>query len=169
MRLALFILGVIFVTSACSDKGADGRKSYRDLPFETAENAKDYADLILQSIKTNRDKPIFQEFSKDSNVNAFELKKYVGMYSTGIIGRDDWLEYDIHEFIGEKDLTKGFDFAWLEPSGRLGMQIFILPKQEESGRFALEKLEFRSRIEVMDSKGFPHGDIGDYKKLNVKW
>ena len=169
MREILLFIVVGIISFSCAEKSADGRRTFSDLPFERATNAKQYSDLVLQSIRTNRDKPILQEFGKDVQVDAFQLKKFVGMYSTGITGRDDWREFDVHEDSKQKDVTKGFDYAWLEPTGRLGMQIFILPKQDDSGRFIIEKLEFRSRIDVLESYGFPHGTINNYKKLDIKW
>jgi len=168
IALILFV-GLTALTS-CGEKGNGNSKkrTFKDLPFASATTAKQYSDLILQSIRTNRDKPIFQEFSEGS-VDSYQLKKFVGMFSTGMTGRDDWQEIDLFEVNDKKDQTKGFDYAWLDPTDRLGMQIYILPKQTESGKFELEKLEFRSRIKYLDSYGFPHGEIDDYKKLNFNW
>lgn len=170
MRILVFALSFTFILLSCGDKGSSdsGRKVFSDLPFEKATDAKQYADLIIKSIRTNRDKPIAQEFTDNKSVDEFQLRRMVGMYSTGITGRKDWDEVDLFEVSKKKDATKGFDYAWLEPKGRLGMQIFVLPKQEENGRFTIEKLEFRSRIDVMESFGFPQGEISDYKKLNYK-
>ena len=170
MRLSFFPLFLACILLSCSNGGSDsGRRIFEDLPFERAENSKEYADIIIKSIRTNRNKPILQEFSDQKKVDAFQLRRIVSMYSTALSGREDWEEYDIYDLSKKKDMSKGFDFAWLEPKGRLGMQIFVLPKQDKSGRFSLEKLEFRSRIKVMESKGFPHGKIGDYKKLDFEW
>lgn len=170
MRISfLLVLATLFLMS-CGDSASDsGRKTYKDLPFEKANTAKEYADLILHSIRTNRDKPIAQEFTDNKNVDEFQLRRLVGMYSTGITGRTDWDEFDLHELSKAKDFSNGFDYAWLEPKGRLGMQIYIKPVKGDNGRFTLEKLEFRSRIEVMESKAFPGGPIDNYKKLDFNW
>ncbi|MDG2448166.1 MAG: hypothetical protein P8M34_00960 [Saprospiraceae bacterium] len=171
MRVLAITSLISFMLLSCggSSVSDSGRKTFNDLPFEKADNAKDYADLILKSIRTNRDKPIAQEFTNNKEVDLVQLRRMVGMYSTGLTGRSDWEEYDIFAESNKKDFSNGFDYAWLEPKGRLGMQIYILPKQNESGRFTLEKLEFRSRINVIESFGFPAGKINDYKKLDFKW
>ena len=166
---SIFILSLLAISCGDSGDSDSGRKAFTDLPFEKAADAKEYADLVIKSIKTNRDKPVAQEFTDNKGVDISKLRRMVGMYSTGITGRRDWEEYDIYELSDNKDASKGFDYAWLEPQGRLGMQIYVLPKQDETGRFTLEKLEFRSRIDVMESYGFPDGKISDYKKLNFKW
>lgn len=168
MRLSFFVLIISVLWVSCGGS-SDGRSSIADLPFEQAKTAKEYADLVLKSIKTNRDKPLAMEFTNPDEINHYQLKRTVGMYSTAMGGRDDWQYYDLYEQSNKKDQSKGFDYAWLEPKGRLGLQIYILPTQDESGRFSIEKLEFRSRIDVMESKGFPHGEIDDYKKLDFKW
>jgi hypothetical protein len=171
MRILIIFILVSVLSISCGDNsGSDsGRKSFSDLPFEKASDAKEYADLVLKAIRTNRDKPVAQEFTDNKNVDQYQLKRMVGMYSTGITARSDWEEYDIYALSDKKDASKGFDYAWLEPKGRLGMQIYVLPTQDETGRFTIDKLEFRSRIDVMESFGFPSGEITDYKKLDFKW
>ena len=124
--------------------------------------------MILKTIRTNRDKPLSKEFAEGTPLNRVQLNRIVGMYSTGIGGRDDWEYYDFFELNNNKDESNGFDYAWLDPKGRLGIQIYILPKQVED-RYFIEKLEFRSRIEVMESVAFPGGEIDDYKKIDYDW
>ncbi|MEE9373311.1 MAG: hypothetical protein V3V00_09690 [Saprospiraceae bacterium] len=170
MRITFTALFLAFALLSCGDSSTDsGRRTFKGLPFEKATDAKQYADLIIQSIRTNRNKPIAQEFTDNNTVDLFQLRRLVGMYSTGMTGRSDWQEIDLYEQSNDKGVSKGFDYAWLEPKGRLGMQIYILPVQDKNGRFTIEKLEFRSRIEVIESFGFPEGKIDDYKKLNFRW
>jgi len=165
INFLVLVIGTLFLS--CDSSSA--RKEYEGLPFADAENAKEYADLIIKAIKTNRDKPIAEEFSNTLDIDDFQLRRLVGMYSTGITGRSDWEEYDIHELSKEKDASNGFDYAWLEPRGRLGMQIFVLPIQNKNGRFTLQKLELRSRIDVMESMAFPFVEISNYKKIDFDW
>ena len=140
-----------------------------DLPFHKASDAKEYADLILKAIRTNRDIPIGQEYDLAGiSVDSDRLNELIGMYSTGIGGRDDWNFYDIHSEAESVEGIKGFDYAWLDPKGRLGIQLYIQPISTETG-FALELLEFRSRLSVMDSEAVPGGEINDYKKIDYDW
>jgi len=60
MRYIVIIIGILLM-GACKDSSDTGKKVIDDLPFAKAETAKAYADLILKSIRTNRDKPIYQE------------------------------------------------------------------------------------------------------------
>ena len=164
------IISALFLIS-CGNKDASAKRinSIPDLPFHKAKDAKEYADLILKCVITNREKPLASQFTDLSAIDLRELEKFVSMYSTGIGGRSDWEKFDIYALSDTKNLSKGFDYAWLEPKGRLGIQIYILPKLDKSGRFSLHEIEFRSRIDVMQSMGFPHGPINDYKKLNFNW
>lgn len=164
MRILLVVS--IFFLMACG--GGDNYKSISDLPFKKAESAKAYADLIIKSIRTNREEPVYQEFESKEGINLTEVQKFVQMYSTGIGGRDDWEYIDVYRDSENKDDKNGFDYAWLDPNGRLAMQIRVIPAGTASG-FKLGKIEFRSRMEVMDSKAFPGGDINDYEKLNYDW
>ena len=167
MRILFFLLIIASFLISCDSSSS--RKEYEGLPFAEAATGKEYSDLIIKAIKTNRDKPIAEEFSNTLKIDEFQLRRLVGMYSTGITGRSDWKEYDIHDLSKEKDTSNGFDYAWLEPHGRLGMQIFVLPIQNKNGRFTLQKLELRSRIDVMESMAFPSAEISNYKKINFNW
>ena len=162
-----FLILYLFLISCGSSN--QRRPLIKDLPFGKAKDAKEYADVVLKSIKSNRDKPLVFEMKNPDAINHYQLKRFVGMYSTAMIGRDDWQEYDIYAQSKNKDQSNGFDYAWLEPKGRLGLQIYILPKQREKGEYYIEKLEFRSRIDVMESGGFPDGEISNYKKLDFNW
>jgi hypothetical protein len=165
-----FLVLSTFLLSCDSDTTSSGKKPFiKDLPFSKAKDAKEYADLVLKSIKSNRDKPLVFEMKNPDAINHYQLKRFVGMYSTALIGRDDWQEYDIYAQSKNKDQSIGFDYAWLEPKGRLGLQIYILPKQRETGEYFIDKLEFRSRIDVMECRGFPGGEISNYKKLDFNW
>lgn len=166
---ALFFAFLAITLISCGGSSDTAKnKSIDDLPFATTTDAKVYSDLILRSIKTNRDKPLFSELATKTAADASKLNKIVAMYSTGIGGRD-WDFYDIHELSGSDNDTEGFDYAWLDQRGRLGLQIRIIPVAKEKG-FALDKIEFRSRIEIMESVAIPGGDtIDDYKKIEYEW
>ena len=158
----------LFLFSCGNDDSGNRQMNIQDLPYHRAVDAKTYADLILKTIRTNRDRPLAREFAHGTPLNRVQLNRIVGMYSTGIGGRKDWQYYDFYELGDKTDQTGGFDYAWLDPKGRLGIQIFILPKLEGE-RFVLDKIEFRSRIDVMESVAFPGGPIDDYKKINYDW
>ena len=152
-----------------SATGVSGVKEVADLPFASATSAKEYADIVLKSIRTNRDKPLQNQFKTGEPINFVKLKRLVNMYSTGIGGRDDWDYFDFFELSESKDQTKGFDFAWLDQKGRLGLQIFIKP-QKDGDQFYIDQIEFRSRLEVIESVSFPSGkELDDYKKINYDW
>lgn len=168
MRIIISVLCLLF--ASCQASLNNPRELViSDLPFHKASNAKEYADFVLKAIRTNRDIPINQEFElAEISVNGDRLNEVIGMYSTGIGGRDDWNFYDIHSEAASLKGIKGFDYAWLDPKGRLGIQIYIQPVSTENG-FALELLELRSRLSVMDSEAFPGGEISDYKKIDYDW
>ena len=170
-KLCLLTLFSSFLILSCGSQGGNDRSKLviEDLPFDEAETAKDYADLVLKAIKTNREKPVKNEFAVDAPLNLVKLNRIVGMYATGIGGRSDWDFHDFHELSGSTDQSQGFDYAWLDQKGRLGIQIFIMPKHDGK-EYYIDKLEFRSRLEVMESVSFPTGeDIEDYKKINYDW
>ena len=168
----LFLVGLVIVFQSCGSSGAagaDGVKEVADLQFTSATSAKEYAEIVLKSIRTNRDKPLQNQFKTGQAVNFVKLKRLVNMYSTGIGGRDDWEFHDFFELSKNTDESKGFDYAWLDQKGRLGMQIFIQPIKEGNSYY-IDKLDFRSRLDVIDSVNFPSGqDIDDYKKINYDW
>ena len=163
----LLPLFVLFLMS-CSGSGEKTYKYIDDLPFNQAQDAKEYADIVLKSIRTNRDFPIWQEFTNTYQFTADTLKMWVSMYSTGIGGRDDWQFIDVYADSETKDMSNGFNYAWLDPSDRLAMQIKIVPKGTADG-FDLERIEFRSRLDVVHSRAFPGGIIDDYEKLDYDW
>jgi len=143
-------------------------KQIADLPFQSAETAKEYADIVLKSIRTNREKPLHDQFQTGTAVNLVKLKRLIGMYSTGIGGRE-WEFHDFHDLSGSSDQSQGFDYAWLDLKGRLGIQIYILPKHDGE-KYYIDQLDFQSRLDVMDSVTFPSGDdIAEYKKINYDW
>ncbi len=170
-KIAFFAVMTSLILISCG--GSDSTTANKvttieDLPFAQAPDAKAYADLILKAIKTNREKPIKEEFVPQTPVNIVQLNRIVGMYSTAIGGKD-WEFHDFHILSESDDLTKGFDYAWLDKKGRLGLQIYVLPK-EVDGRFYIEKLDFQSRLDVIDSVTFPAGTgIEDYKKIDYDW
>ncbi len=139
-----------------------------DLPFAKAQDAKTYADLILRALKTNRKQPIYDQLIDRTSISIIEFNRIISMYSTGITGRKDWEMRDIYEENNWSEATDGFDYAWLDPKGRLGIQINILPDKTESG-FRLKRLQFRSRLDVMESVSIPGGPIDNYKKLEYNW
>ncbi len=172
LRPLLYLVGLLVIVQACGGSGASGTsgvKEVADLPFSSATSGKQYAELVLKSIKTNRDKPLQNQFKSGESVNYVKLKRLVNMYSTGIGGRDDWEYHDFFELSKDKDESKGFDYAWLDQKGKLGMQIFIRAKKDGESYY-IDELDFRSRLDVIDSVNFPSGqEIDDYKKINYDW
>jgi hypothetical protein len=168
-----FISVIVFILclGACGSSDSSGSQVVliEDLPFVNATDAKHYADLVIKAVRTNRSKPIADEFAPDAAINLVKFNRLVMMYSTGIGGRKDWEYYDFHELSGSSDQTVGFDYGWLDPKGRLGLQIYVRPKHNGT-KFYIDHLEFRSRIDVIDSAAFPDGDeIDDYKKVKFDW
>lgn len=168
---ALFFILVSFAFSSCGGSGStsDETKVIEDLPFAKVETAKEYSDLVLKAIKTNRGKVLYTEFESGVAINQVKFNRIVSMFSTGIGGRKDWKYYDFHQLSGSTDQTAGFDYAWLDPKGRLGIQLFIKPKHDGT-KFYIDHIDFRSRIDVIDSVSFPTGEeIDDYKKVSYDW
>ncbi len=166
MRFILFAL--VGIVMACGNGSQGDYKIIDDLPFQKAKDEKAYADIILKSIRTNRDLPIWQEFENKTVIDKDSLHLIVGMYSTAISGRSDWDFIDVYKDSDKKDISQGFDYAWLDPSGRLGLQIRVIPVAVKKG-FKLKLIEFRSRLDVMESRAFPGGPISDYVKLDYDW
>lgn len=168
----LSLILVVFLTilvSCASDNQNPRDLVIDDLPFNTAKDAKTYSDLVFKAIRTNRTKAIAQEFQINGiDIDEDRLTTLVSMYSSGIGGRDDWQFYDFHAMSEEEKSVDGFDYAWLDPSDRLGIQIFIVVNRKAE-KYFLERLEFRSRLDVMDSWAFPGGEIDDYKKIEYDW
>lgn len=163
------ILLAVLATS-CGGEGKEAKKMViEDLPFNKAESAKEYADLVLKAIKTSREKPLKDEFGPEKAVNIVQLNRIVSMYSSGIGGRKDWDFHDFHELSKSTDQSQGFDYAWLDQKGRLGIQIFIKPAHDGKA-YHIESMDFRSRLDVMESVTFPTGEsIENYKKINYDW
>lgn len=166
---SLFVLCFFSCDSKTPSIIPSGNNEIDDLPFSKAEDGKTYADLILRALKTNRKQPIYDQMIDRDEINVLDFNRWVSMYSTGITGRRDWEFRDIFEENGrKKGSTVGYDYAWLDPKGRLGLQVNILPIKTEAG-YRVQKLEFRSRLDVMESIAIPGGEIEDYKKLNYNW
>jgi len=168
MKHIVIIISIALLCACGQSADTNKKKVIDDLPFAQAKNAKTYADLIIKSIRTNRDKPIHQEYSDPSSVNADSLDYYISMYSTGIGGREDWEYIDVYEGSDKTNDTGAYDYAWLDPSGRLGIQIKVTTK-ENNGSFSLEKLEMRSRLDVMRSRAIPGAFISNYEKIDYDW
>lgn len=164
----LFLSFIIFLSACGGSSSTEAKKTISDLPFNTAADAKEYADIVLKAIRTDRDQPVYQEFQNTNAIDQDSLRQFIGMYSTAIGGRNDWEFIDVYGDSQTKDDSDGFDYAWLDPSSRLAFQIKITPVGTAKG-FDLEKIEFRSRLEVMSSRGFPGGVISDYEKLDYDW
>ena len=168
MKYNLFAILLTVFLASCGSESKSDYKVIDDLPFKNAQDAKSYADLVLKAIRTNRDLPVWQEFADRETISQDSLGLIIGMYSTGIAGRDDWEYIDVYKDSASKDASNGYNYAWLDPSGRLGIQIKIIPEETEND-FVLKTIEFRSRLDVMESKGFPGGSISDYEKLDYDW
>lgn len=169
ISLGVSLLAIMLLMSCGGGSGSSRQLRVVDLPFDEVNNRKAYADLILKAIRTNRDIPLYAEFERgEVVVDKVKFNEIIGMYSSGIGGRTDWAFYDIQEERESYDNIKGFDYAWLDPEGRLGIQIYIEPVKTNGG-FGLQRIEFRSRLEVMESISFPGGQIDNYKKLNYDW
>ena len=164
-------LSLLVLLMSCGNKMPDiitGDAEIADLAFSKAENGKQYADLILRALKTNRKQPIYDQLADREAVSVIDFNRWISMYSTGITGRKDWEFRDIYAENVKKDDSNGYDYAWLDPKGRLGLQINILPVKTDDG-FRLQKLELRSRLDVMESVAIPGSEIENYKKLNYNW
>ena len=153
---------------ACKQDSDTRKKVIDDLPFAKAESAKAYADLILKSIRTNRDRPLYDEYADPSEISPDSLDYYISMYSTGIGGREDWEFIDVAAGSENELKAKAFDYAWLDPSGRLGIQIKVVTGGEK-GAYILDRLELRSRLDVMTSRSIPGGVISNYEKIDYDW
>ncbi len=167
--ISVCLFAVLFFSSCGGSSSGGGNVEIADLPFESAQTAKAYSDIVLKSIRTNREKPLQGQFKEGTAVNLVKLNRIVGMYSTAIGGRDDWDYFDFHDLSGSTDQSQGFDYAWLDQKGRLGLQIFVLTKHDGTNYY-IDKLDFQSRLDVIESVSFPAGDnIDDYKKIDYNW
>jgi len=168
MKHIVIIMSIALFCACGQSKDTSKKKVIDDLPFAKAESAKAYADLILKSLRTNRDRPLHSEYSDVTSVNADSLDYYISMYSTGIGGREDWEFIDVAAGSSSSVDADSFDYAWLDPNGRLGIQIRILTAGDK-GSYSLEKLELRSRLEIMKSRALPGGSISNYEKIDYDW
>ena len=169
MRFIVFVFVILLVS--CDKKVPDiisGDSEIADLAFSKAKDGKQYADLILRALKTNRKQPIYDQLANRDDVSIVEFNRWISMYSTGISGRKDWEFRDLYVENKTEGETNVYDYAWLDPKGRLGLQIGIVPSKTDDG-YRLDKIELRSRLDVMESVSIPGGAIDNYKKLNYNW
>lgn len=170
IRQAFYLLTLSFLIIGCGgDATTSSSSKIKDLAFEDASTAKEYADLIIKTIRTNRDKVVFQQFADRTDINSTDLNIMIKTYAQAIgEKRKVWEYVDFYEENGgEPKGDAGFDYTWYDERGRIAIQLNVLPKGSAHG-FKLQKLEFRSRIEILDSEAFPGGEISDYKKLASK-
>lgn len=143
----------------------DGKKVIKDLAFHKAKSQKEYADLILKAVLTNRDKVVSEELI-DEAVNQRDLNIIISSYSQSI-GNKGWDFYDVHAENPNMDKSKGIDYNWLDKRGRIAVQINIMPNKGDK-YYELKRIEFRSRLDILPSEAFPGGEISDYKKIVSK-
>jgi len=162
--LVSLCLGVFLLASCDSSMKVDGKKVISDLAFHKATSVKEYSDLVLRAIKTNRDKVVLSELG-ELPIDPVELNKIVSAYSQSI-GSKGWEFSDIEAEKDMQDFTDGIDYNWHDKRGRIAVQINIKaqPKENQNG-FNLNKIEFRSRLDILPSFAFPGGEIPDYKKM----
>lgn len=165
MRLFFLVIITVGLFSCIGTEQESRRKLIvEDLPFSIAEDEKAYADVVIKAILTNRDIPLVQEFESDETADPERLNMIISMYSSAI-GSREWEFLDIYELSKKKDPAKGFDYVWKDLKGSTAMQIYIKPGQKKDD-FFIEKLEFRSRIDIMESHAFPGGEIDNFKKIS---
>ncbi len=164
-RYFSFILCLSIFAVACSSDTKS--KPVSDLAFESASSAKAYADMVITALKTDRDKVIMDQFFDKSEVDAYQLNKTVKTYAQSIGSKRSTWDYLGAE---ESPLTdNGYDYTWYDQRGRIAIQINVLPvTNAKKSQYKLQKIEFRSRIDVLESEAFPGGEISDYKKLAKK-
>lgn len=169
IKQAFYLLSLALFVMACGGNTGTDAPKIKDLAFEHTTTAKEYADLIIKTIKTNRDKVVFQQFADNSEVNSSDLNVMIKTYTHAISEkRKAWEYVDYYEENGgEPAGDDGYDYTWYDERGRIAVQINVLPKGTSNG-FKLDKIEFRSRIEILESQAFPGGEISDYKKLVSK-
>lgn len=153
----------LFLLIACGGEKTQSSTEASDLQFSKVETGKEYADLVLRAIKTNRDKLLALQFSPKDSINKASLNENISAYSQSI-GKGNWDYIDEFAESKKKNASKGYDYTWHDQKGRIAIQINVLPENNE-GKFSLKKLEFRSRIDVLESVAYPGGDISDYKKI----
>jgi len=168
VRQVVLILLVCVGFMSCGSKG-ETNKAIKDLAFNQAETPKEYADIILRALRTNRDKVIYNEIANKAQVESRALNLMVQAYSQSIGNKRDKWEF-VDYYAEHKEQPKegaGYDYTWYDRKGRIAIQVNILPSGEKYN-YTLEKIEFRSRIDILESEAFPGGSIEDYKKLASK-
>lgn len=170
IRHIFFLFGLSILIMSCgADTNNSTPKKIKDLAFEDSADAKEYADLIIKTIRTNRDKVLYQQFVDKTEINKQHLNMMVKTYALAVGDkREVWEFVDYYaENGGRPSGDQGYDYTWYDERGRIAIQINVLPKGSSNG-FGLDKLEFRSRIDILKSEAFPGGEIDDYKKLVSK-
>ena len=169
IRHFFFLLSLSALLIACGGNTNSSTAKIKDLAFEDSTTAKEYADLIIKTVRTNRDRVLFDQFTDTKDINPGQLNIMVKTYAQAF--GDKKKVWDFVDFYAENgglpSGNEGYDYTWYDERGRIAIQINVLPKGSSKG-FTLDKIEFRSRIEILDSEAFPGGPIGDYKKLTAK-
>lgn len=169
LRYILSLLSLSILLIACGGNTNSSSPKIKDLAFENSSTSKEYADLIIKTVRTNRDKVLFKQFTDSKDIDPKQLNLMVKTYAQAF--GDKKKAWDFVDFYaengGQPSGKEGFDYTWYDERGRIAIQLNVLPKGTSNG-FTLEKLEFRSRIDVLDSEAFPGGPIDDYKKLTAK-
>lgn len=169
LRQVFFFVSLTILLIACGGNSNSSSPKIKDLAFEDSATSKEYADLIIKTVRTNRDKVLFNQFSDTKDIDPKQLNLMVKTYAQAFGDKKKaWEFVDYYaENGGEPSGKEGFDYTWYDERGRIAIQLNVLPKGSSNG-FSLDKLEFRSRIDVLASEAFPGGSIGDYKKLVSK-
>lgn len=165
MRFLLILIVPIFF-SFISCGGSNESSHASKVEVKGNDSAKEYADLIMGYFRTNRDMVIAQEFMDPSQLDMEDLNITIASYFQSVL-KGDWIFEDVYESDPSSRAKPGFDYVWYDRRGRLAMQIYILPKEVEN-RYMLEKLEFRSRLDILKSLSFPGGEIANFKEVTHK-
>lgn len=160
MKKVIYLILLSITIFGCDNSmKIDGKKVIADLSFHKCETEKEFTDLILKAIKTNRDKVVFEQLGEYS-IDSKELNKVISAYSQSI-GSRDW---ELQEVESKENFANGVDYNWLDKKGRTAIQINIKSSQVNNS-YILDRLEFRSRLDILPSFAFPGGEISDYKKI----
>jgi len=159
-----FLISAFIIGCGSSDSS---NNMIKDLAFQKAQTSKEYSDLILKAVRTSRGKVVFDQLNDKAEIDFKRLNYIVNAYSQSV-GNSKWEYEDYYaEHEGEPGKGKGYDYTWYDKRGRIAIQVNILPTGT-SKQFKLDKIEFRSRIDILESEAFPGGEIDDYKKLASK-
>jgi len=166
MKHTLYILIISLGIISCGDSSNTKSSKIKDLAFEHVDSAKEYSDLIIKAFRTNRDKVIYSQLDSKEGIDAQKLNTMIKTYTQAIGGKmKEWEYVDFYaENGGEPKEGQGYDYTWYDERGRIAVQINVLPNGTSNG-FNLGKIEFRSRLEILESEAFPGGPINDYKKI----